>query len=64
MSRVNDWMIDMEMTTEEVVEEFIKENPDLTVSEVVLEVTERMNPMPIDRIFVYNYAKKCLELMA
>ncbi len=57
MSRVKDWMMDMDM----FVEEAIAESGLREISEIVRDVEMHMEPMPIDRVYVAARAKFILE---
>lgn len=60
MSRVNDWIMDMDM----FVEEAIWESGLRDVEEIVEDVEKHMKPTPIDRRYVRAQAKNALEAMA
>ncbi len=60
MSRVNDWIMDMDM----FVEEAIWESGLRDVEEIVEDVEKHMKTTHIDRRYVRAQAKNALEAMA
>lgn len=57
MSRVNDWIMDMDM----FVEEAIWESGLRDIEKIVEDVEKHMKPTPIDRRYVRDRAKNALK---